>query len=289
MQLAEAQQKIEQALLGFGIEASEAEAETRWILDHVGVSTLTQRVSPGQLLAPLQWEQAEAILARRQAHEPLQYILGNQPFCGLHLKVTPAVLIPRPETEELVHLALNSLPATAETLRIADLGTGSGAIALALAQELQKRKQPMQIWAADLSEAALSVAKENADLHHLDQAVYFLEGDGLAPFLALGLQLDLLISNPPYVPLPQWQGLAPEVQLYEPQMALTPGEDPLRFYRLLAQTGPALLCSGGQLWVELEATLANETQALFLNPNWAQVTLQRDFAGHERFLHALRV
>lgn len=289
MQLAEAQQKIERALLSFGLEASEAEAETRWILDHLGFSTLTQRVSPGQLLAPLQWEQAQALLARRQLHEPLQYILGNQPFCGLLLKVTPAVLIPRPETEELVHLALNTLPAIAEALRIADFGAGSGAIALALAHELQKRRQASQIWASDLSAAALALAAENALLNHLDEAVIFLEGDGLDPFLALGLELDLLISNPPYVPLAQWQTLAPEVQLYEPQMALTPGEDPLRFYRLLAEQGPRLLRSGGQLWLELETSLASETQSLFLNEDWVQVRLLPDFAGQMRFLNAIRV
>lgn len=286
MQLAEARQKIEQALCLFGIDAAEAEAETRWILDALGFSPLAQRLSPGQMLAPFQWEQAQAILARRQLREPLQYILGSQPFCGLELRVSPAVLIPRPETEELVHLALASLPAG--PVCIADLGTGSGAIALALAQELGKRGQSAQIWASDLSAAALQQARENADFNHLSGAVHFLEGDGLTPFQALNLSLDLLISNPPYVPWAQWQTLAPEVQLYEPQMALTPGEDPLHFYRLLAERGPALLVSGGQLWVELESSLAAQTQALFLHHPWTAVRLLPDLAGQLRFLHAVR-
>jgi release factor glutamine methyltransferase len=287
MQLAEASLFLGQALTAIGIEAQEAQAELRWIWDHLGISVLSQRLEPVQTLSAQTWQAAQTILARRQQREPLQYILGSQPFCNLELKVTPDVLIPRPETEELVILALQTLPPEG-LCQIADLGTGSGAIALALAQALQARRQPTQIWASDISAAALAVAAENARLNQLETKVNWLEGDGLKPFLEHNLQLDLLISNPPYIPEQDWLDLAPEVKLFEPRIALTPGQDPLYFYRLLASQGPHLLKQKGWLWVELDATLAAETQSLFQTADWVQVTLKRDYGGRWRFLTAQR-
>jgi len=285
MLLIEAQTWLIQTLINAGIEPAEAEAESRWMLLETGLSAVQMRLNPDQPLSAASEKQLKQMLERRQKREPLQHILGHQPFWDLNLKVSPDVLIPRPETEELVELALAYLP-TQGPVQIADMGTGSGAIALALAQTLQKRGQPAEIWASDLSEGALAVAQENAQRNQLEKRVLWLQGDGLTPFFKQALQLDLLVSNPPYIPLKDWQELAPEVKDFEPRLALTPGEDALLFYRLLASEGSHLLKAEAWLCVELDHGMAQATLALFQIPTWQNAALKKDLRGCWRFLCA---
>lgn len=288
MRLSELACWLQNQLAALGIEPCEAAAETRLIFVHLGVTPLFLRLEGAQAADAALIDQIQAILKRRMQREPLQYILGSQPFCGLELRVSPEVLIPRPETEELVEMALALLPVE-RPVQLADLGTGSGAIALALANALRQRQYPAEIWASDCSYSALQLARENAHRYGLEEKIHWLHGDALQPFLEKSLHLDLLVSNPPYIPLSQWQQLAPEVRDYEPRLALTPGQDALRFYRIFAEQGPSLLKPGGWLLVELETALAEETRALFVTPLWQQPVLLADFSGKQRFLRVQRV
>lgn len=283
MRLAELAHWLEINLLALGIEAVEAKAETRWILRHLGITPLCLHVDGFQEVEPGLQAKISTILQRRKAREPLQYILGTQSFYGLELQVGPEVLIPRPETEVLVELALSLLPADRE-VQLADVGTGSGAIALALAHALRQRTYPVKIWASDYSSAALKLARANARAHGLEDRINWLYGDALQPLIEKSLTLDLLVSNPPYIPLSRWQSLAPEVRDYEPKIALTPGEDGLYFYRLFAEQGPLVLKAGGWLLVELETTLAEKTRELFTSPFWSLPDLRCDLSGKTRFL-----
>lgn len=274
MQSAEARRWLAAQLAAAGID--EADYESRLLLEAAGVSALDLRIAPQQTLRSEQFEQLSHWLQRRQQREPLQYILGEAWFYGLRLQVSPAVLIPRPETEELVEKALLHLPPGA---RVADIGTGSGAIALALAAQ----RPDLAVYATDISADALAQARSNAEA--LGLRVPFLAGDALAPLLPHA-PFDALISNPPYIPQQNIASLAPEVRDFEPQLALTPGPDALHFYRIFAAEAAAYLRPGGRLWLELEAPLAQETADLFTSPLWHEPQLLQDLSGHWRFLTA---
>jgi release factor glutamine methyltransferase len=204
---------------------------------------------PDRALTPEQQQAFDTLIARRLTAEPIQYILGQQEFYGLALRVTPDVLIPRPETELLVEAVLGRLPRRREQdkpLRIADIGTGSGAIAIAIANHLPLA----QITALDLSTAALAIARENAATHHLDTRIRFLESDLLAAVSAEA-PFDAILSNPPYVPITDRESLHPQVRDHEPASALFAGRDGLDIYRRLIPEAFALLKSGGLLALEI--------------------------------------
>lgn len=254
----------------------EATAEAHWILQALGISRLALRLNPQAPVSAAQLERAEAIVARRQRREPLQYILGSQAFFGLELRVGPGVLIPRPETEELVERVLAHIPKTA-AWRVLDMGTGSGAIALAIKAE----RPACEVVATDISPEALEIAQANGQA--LNVAVDFRLGNLLEP--VAGETFQVMVSNPPYIPEADYQQLDPEVRAYEPRLALTPGEDPLLCYRALAQAGLPLLSPGGYLACELDSALAQATAALFVAP-WQEVALHPDLQGRTRFLSA---
>jgi release factor glutamine methyltransferase len=182
-------------------------------------------------------------VARRKTGEPLQYITGQSEFFGLPFSVGPGVLIPRPETEHLVEEVLR-LAKDLPSPRIADIGTGSGIIAVALANALPNA----QITAIDLSPQALTIARENAALNHVAERITFLEGDLLAPLT--GQLFDILASNPPYIPTADHDSLSTEVREHEPHSALFAGEDGLDLYRRLIPDALPLLTPGG--WLALE-------------------------------------
>jgi release factor glutamine methyltransferase len=201
-------------------------------------------------LSPAEWERYAQWLARRARHEPVQYIVGEQEFWGLALKVTPDVLIPRPETEHLVEAALarvaaapTGVEAASGAVRIADVGTGSGAIAIALAQALPQA----EVTALDLSPAALRVAKENAARHGLAERVRFLHSDLLQA--VAGERFEVIVSNPPYVPA--GEVLEAQVQQYEPHGALFAGPAGLDIYERLIPQAEALLTPRGWLLLEI--------------------------------------
>jgi release factor glutamine methyltransferase len=221
---------------------------------------------------------------RRAAGEPVQYIIGRVAFRGLTLDVTPAVLIPRPETEEVAGELLRRLEGRPEPW-VLDVGTGSGAIALAVKQE----RPDAEVFACDVSPDALDVAAGNAERLGLDVA--FAPADALAPGFPAGRPgaFDAVVSNPPYVPETERAGLQREVRDWEPPGALfVPGDDPLLFYRALATAALEMLKPGGVIVVETHADHGDAVRALFVAAGLENATLSRDLAGRDRIVAAER-
>jgi len=253
-----------------GIKNSRLEAE--WMLceatglDRVGLYLNFEKpLSEGELTA------YRAMVTRRARHEPLQYILGSQEFCGLEFEVTPDVLIPRYDTETLVEEAVARMPASRSIL---DIGVGSGCIAVALA----KRLPNAMVTGTDISEPALAVARRNALRNGVD--VEFLAGSMFEP--VGGRRFDLIVSNPPYIPSADIEGLQPEVRDYEPRGALDGGPDGLDAYRMLVPAVPACLNPGGRLLVEVGIGQAAPVLEMFGVNGFTELFSARDPAGIER-------
>lgn len=223
------------------------------------------------------------LIARRAAHEPLQYLLGTQEFYGLPLKVTRDTLIPRPETELLVGAVLDWIAhhATPQPLSILDVGTGTGAIALALAKHLPSA----QITACDLSAAALNVARHNAAALQLNNRIQFVLSDLLAVIPADAC-LDIVVSNPPYVPSTDAATMQPEVRDHEPHLALFAGDDGLDIYRRLIPQAHTALRSGGLLAMEFGFGQSEALRALL--SGWNNIKFLDDYAGIPRIVLAER-
>ena len=217
--------------------------------------------------------QFRTLILRRAAREPVAYLVGRKEFYGLEFVVDRRVLVPRPETETLVDAALEWAKHRPAPLVIADIGTGSGCIAVALAVHLPQA----HIYAIDLSRDALAVARQNVIRHHVDASVTLLNGDLLAP---LPQPVDLLVSNPPYTVLDE---VDPGVRTHEPRLALDGGSDGLAVYRRLFAAAPSALRPGGALMLEIGATQARAVVDLARRafPS-AAVYVQRDLAGRDR-------
>ncbi len=243
-----------------------------------------------------------ALVGRRAAGEPTQYLTGKQEFWGLEFEVTPAVLIPRPETEHVIEVALERLGARglridmatgapSPRLRIADVGTGSGCLAVVLARELPHA----EIFATDISTAALDVARRNAVRHAIADRVHFLETNLLEALLVSPLcphpsPLDVIVSNPPYVARNEAAALPREVRDHEPHAALFGGPTGVEIYSRLIEQAGALLRSGGILVLELGYNSADEVRKIFrAQPHWADVSVTNDLAGIPRVLAASRI
>ncbi len=213
----------------------------------------------------------ETLLARRAQGEPVAYLTGRRGFWSFDLMVSPHTLIPRPETERLVELALERV-GTAPGLRIADLGTGSGAIALALAHE----RPQAQVIAVDVSEGALAVARANAHALHLNN-VEFRHGDWLQPLA--GERFDLIASNPPYIAVGDAHL---DALRYEPEPALSSGRDGLDAIRTIVRDAPAHLHTGGWLLLEHGWDQGNAVRALLQSAGFDDVQTHRDLEDRER-------
>jgi release factor glutamine methyltransferase len=220
------------------------------------------------------------LVRRRLAGNPVAYLLGQKEFWSLDLRVDPRVLVPRPDTETLVELALDRLAAWPpdHPVRVADIGTGSGAIALAL----KKERPGAEVWAVDVSADALAVARDNAARLALD--VHFVGGHLLDP---LEGPFALIVSNPPYIPSGDIDGLAPEVR-HEPRLALDGGADGLDVVRELIGQAARQLAPGGTLAVEIGADQAGATRDLFTRAGFAEVGHREDLAGIARVVHGLK-
>lgn len=223
----------------------------------------------------------QELLQRRLAGEPVQYITGEAEFYGLPLQVSRDVLIPRPETEHVVEKAV-ALAGGFSRPRIVDVGTGSGAIALALARELPQAS----VTAVDVSKPALEIAKENARRNGVSNRIRFTHGDLLAP--VAGEQFDLVVSNPPYVATSDRDTLDVEVREYEPPIALFAGQDGLSIHRRLIWQAHDVLISGGFIVLEIGYNQAEAVSALLLAEGFDGVELTPDLQGIARVASARR-
>jgi release factor glutamine methyltransferase len=241
------------ALLARGKEALPAEAESRFA----------------------------ALVGERAQRRPLQYLTGTQAFWRHEFLVTPAVLVPRPETEVLVEAALDRLRDT-RSPTIVDVGTGSGCIALSLAAE----RPDATVHAIDSSAPALEVARENARRLGLDARVRFHQGDLLAPLADVEGGLDLVVSNPPYVHPADLASLEPEVRDHEPRVALLAADAPYGIYRRLAAQARPRLRDGGRLAVEVGRGMAVEVATVLAAAGFEPAALLRDLQGIDRVVIA---
>jgi release factor glutamine methyltransferase len=240
---------------------------------------------------PLSEEQVTTLrelVRRRGDREPLQHLLGTVNFLGLELAVTRDVLIPRPETEQLVELAAKHFAARnagqaqqAHPIRVLDFGTGSGCVAVALAKQFPGA----EIHATDLSEAALRVAQENAARQRVTDRVQFHLGDGFSAVPA-GIRFDLLVSNPPYIPGGEIAALQPEVRDHDPRLALDGGTDGLDFYRRFVAEAPAFLQPDARLVAEFGDGQETALVGLFAAPGWSMEAIEKDLSGRARFMVA---
>ena len=219
---------------------------TLLLLHLLQISRAELLADPVRALTQDQLERYDRLIARRLTFEPIQYITGEQEFYGLSLCVTPAALIPRPETEHLVESVLAVVDPT-QPVRIADIGTGSGAIAIALAQHLPLAR----VMATDISPAALELATANAARHRLLERIQFLESDLLERIDPTTQPLDAVVSNPPYVAFADGAQLHPQVRNFEPATALFATGNGLDIYRRLIPQAKAALAPNGLLAMEI--------------------------------------
>ena len=255
---------------------------THWIIEHVSGLTLAQQLA-GKSMQMEEGQKAAItrIISRLEQHEPIQYVLGECSFHGLTFRVDRSVLIPRPETGELVERIVTNHRGEAG-LRLLDIGTGSGCIAITLARKLRKP----HVTALDISAEAIATARGNA--HRNDAEVHFICADLFTPDLSLPTPFDLIVSNPPYVRTSEQASMAPNVLRYEPHTALfVPDSDPLRFYRRTATCAQRWLVPGGRIYFEINAALATETVALLRAEGFADVHTWRDMEGRERFIEVI--
>ena len=270
------------ALMSGGIETPRLDAEV--LLGYVLSVERTQLyVRWDKPLDAQSAQQFVGLVRRRMAREPVAYLIGERAFYDLDLYVTDDVLVPRPETEHLVEAALawGQRHAT-RPLRVADVGTGSGALAIALARHLGRA----HVWAADISIEALHVAARNVRRYDLEKRVTLVCGDLLQPFIT---PFDLIIANLPYVAHGEFHSLSPEVAVYEPRLALDGGEDGLDLIRRLMPQVPERLTVQGELLLEIDRRQANEVVGLVRRylPK-AEINVMRDYAGMERVVCAER-
>ena len=227
----------------------------------------------------------KALIRRRVLREPVAYILGQREFWSMKLSVSQDVLIPRPETECLVEQALAVLSADDATgdRRILELGTGSGAIILALLS----RMGPGIGFATDISIRALQMAKKNACLHGLADAVHFVCADWTQPIKALGGSFDMIVTNPPYIQTQQIQRLQPEIHRYEPRLALDGGDDGLKCLRRIIFEAHIFLKSGGVLMMEIGHDQRQPLEKIVMTSNhYESPVFHTDYCGYDRVLSA---
>lgn len=222
----------------------------------------------------------ENVLSELKAYKPIQYILGETEFYGLPFLVNENVLIPRPETEELVELIIsNNTPS--KNIKILDIGTGSGCIAISLAKNLSNA----EVFALDVSEAALSTAKKNAEIN---QVKVTLLHQSILETADLGQQFDLIVSNPPYVRILEKAEIKANVLEYEPHLALfVADDDALLFYRKIAELAKKNLAANGQLYFEINQYLGNETSALLEDLGFRNIELIQDIYGNDRMISCI--
>mgnify|MGYP003293477418 CR=1 FL=1 len=259
------------------------EVEARQIAEMIvtslgGISRNDLLIEPNE---PLEIADFDRVCDDIRAWRPVQYIIGRAEFADMELRVAEGVLIPRPETEELVEWIASESPRGATIL---DVCTGSGCIALALGRSVADSC----VWALDLSKEALAIARANGA--EFASAVRFVEGDALADFAPLfaGIEFDVVVSNPPYIPNADRELMRRNVTDYEPSMALfVEDADPLIFYRSMARTARKILKPNGRIYFEIYEMLACEMVEMVEREGYAEITIKEDFRGKQRMLCAV--
>lgn len=259
--------------------SSEANALVRLLLEkRYGISMLDVCMGKDRHFSPEQARDLEDILSRLRRYEPVQYVLGEADFCGLSFEVNRHVLIPRPETAELVSWIEDDYPAAPRS--ILDIGTGSGCISVALA----KRYPEADVHAWDISPEALDVACRNSRRN--GTSVRFEQRDLFARN-GTAERFEVIVSNPPYVTASEKKEMEPNVLEWEPAAALfVPDEDPLRFYRRIAALGQELLLPSGTLYLEINRAYGSGVKAMLEKRHYRQVEIRKDLSGNDRMVKA---
>lgn len=265
--------------LAIAYSDGEIKALTRILATELlGVSQMAFYMKDDITLTEEQETLLDDAIARLQRYEPIQYILGYSDFCGLRFKVTPATLIPRPETSELVEWIAGE---TKGKENILDIGTGSGCIAISLAHRIPQSK----VTAWDISNETLAVAAENSRNNGTE--VTFEQVDILA-YQPTGEQFDIIVSNPPYIKENEKEAMHANVLDWEPHTALfVPDSDPLLFYRTIAEKGLMLLKPGGKLYFEINRAHSKETMEMLAALGYTSIELRKDFADNDRMIRAV--
>lgn len=274
-------QHIKKELSSFYAEG-EASAMAKWISsDILHLSTMELYTGKDMNFSTKEWKEVEDILARLKQREPLQYILQEAPFCGLSFHVEKGVLIPRPETEELVEWIVSDCQ-KAGKVRILDIGTGSGCIPVALAERLPEA----EVASCDISAEALRVAAVNVKRY--GGKVTLFQADILQDELP-DCRVDVLVSNPPYITESERGEMEVNVLDWEPELALfVPDTDPLRFYRRIARKGLDWLTEGGALYFEINRAYGAETVRMLEECGYRDIALRKDLSGNDRMIKAVR-
>ena len=251
----------------------------RLMAEALGTDRLAVYVEPRRAVGDRAAARFRALVDRRAAHEPVQHILGFEEFRGLKIEVTPDVLIPRPETEGLVVRALELL-ADRPGAVVADIGTGSGAIACALAVS----RPDLEVLAVDQSLGALAVASDNVRALGLSPRVRLLAGDLFGPLASLGGGLDMVVANPPYCPSGVIPTLPAEVERFEPRLALDGGPDGMRVLRRIIAEAPRFLRPGAWLLMEIGEEQAGSLASLMAAEGFSRIGARRDLRDVERYI-----
>ena len=262
-------------------EFEDARLNGERLLAHtLGMSRIELYTNFDRPLTPTELSAFKALLKRRLANEPLQYIIGETEFYSLPFKVTPAVLIPRPETELLVELIVSHCQAQYskdDEIQILEIGAGSGCLAISLAKSIENAV----IVGVDVSHEALKIAYGNAQAHEVD--VTFHERDALRPWPPEYLNnFDIVVSNPPYVSFSEYEGLPPEIKHFEPQVALLGGNDGLEFYRKFSNILPTLLKTGAFVFFEIGERQAASVKNIYADAGFSGIQIIDDLLGKNR-------
>ena len=251
------------------------------LVEGLGFSTLELYGGKDKEISGKHRDVLDEMIRRLQKNEPVQYIIGMETFCGLTFEVNPNVLIPRPETRELVEWIVEDCQ-SGGVCRMLDVGTGSGCIAISLAKMLGQAE--VEAW--DVSEDALQVARRNGARNRVD--VLFRQRDVLED-VPPGMKYDVIVSNPPYIAEKEKRHMDRNVLEWEPSIALfVPDEDVLLFYRRIAQLGRSMLKEGGALYYEINQAYGQETVKMLLSMGYQSVELRKDAWGNDRMIKAKR-
>ncbi|MES1217908.1 MAG: peptide chain release factor N(5)-glutamine methyltransferase [Bacteroidota bacterium] len=261
--------------------SGEAENISEWTLEHITGLDKKGRINESTLdLTTLQIQELAKATTRLLQHEPVQYVLNESWFCGFKFYVDKNVLIPRPETEELVEWIISNLKFPLQKLTILDIGTGSGCIPVSLKRKIRKA----ELWSCDISNESLKVARRNAET--LGAEVNFLLLDFLNANERNKLpEFDIIVSNPPYVPQKDKDQMHSNVLDYEPHTALfVPDNDPLIFYKAIADFGKSHLTASGSIFLEIHEDYGKDVQDVFLSDGYLSAEIKKDMQEKDRML-----